>query len=231
MECPIICFLDKIGDTRTLCFVGIIVCMILVYLIFTRHDKKRAEEIKKSADLLNFTFASQQQELLNALSDFKLFGIGYSRKALNVLHGENENIEWTVFDYQYSLSSGRRSVTYTQTVAYTEIAGLSIPKFFIEAESFLHRLGDMIDQGDVNFEEFPVFSKKYILKADDEAAIRKFFTPEIIKFFESRNSAVTVEASGNKIIIYYLKVEVLSKELPSFIGDAAKIVKILAVNH
>lgn len=72
------------------------------------------------------------------------------------------------------------------------------PDFRIEREGFFDKyLGGQ----DINFDGFPIFSKRYLLKGTDEKAIRAFFNGDLIRFFEA-NTQFLVEAKGDKILIH-----------------------------
>jgi MFS superfamily sulfate permease-like transporter len=72
------------------------------------------------------------------------------------------------------------------------------PDFRMEKEGFFDKFfsGD-----DINFEKFPNFSKQYLLRGPDEAAIRAFFSEDLIRFFET-HSDFLVETKGDKILIH-----------------------------
>ncbi|MCP4650633.1 MAG: hypothetical protein GY853_11215 [PVC group bacterium] len=205
---------------------GTISLVVFACIFYAWLSKKQTEWQRNVLGRLGLVFVNHlREEMFEELKGFKLFNIGYAKKITYVLTGEMEGISWKIFDYQYSVKSGRRTATYIQTVAYTEFSGLSLPKFLIEPNSFLHKIGDVFKTNDIKLEAFPVFLKRYTLRGKDEVRIKKLFTPQIVDFFEKRNRAVTIEAEGSKIIIYYLKVKIPLPELKDIIVDEAGIVK------
>jgi len=60
---------------------------------------------------------------------------------------------------------------------------------------------------DIDFEISPGFSKKYLLRGPDDAAIRSVFTSRALIFFESE-PGLCVEADGRKLIVYRHSVRV-----------------------
>ena len=77
--------------------------------------------------------------------------------------------------------------------------------------------------GVVNFDNHPVFSKKYILKGEDEAAIRCVFKKEVLNFLEQKEKKINIEGEKNRIIYYRLGKRIKPMEYKSFIEDAMKI--------
>ena len=202
--------------------------IILVVMIAYRSEKKRREELKKSAGRMGFSFSpDSDNSLLSSLSALKLFSKGYGRKAYNIIKGEMDRIHWTVFDYRYTVGGGRSSTTYSQTVACAQVDS-DLPKFSLGAESFFHKLGDVLGYKDIDFKSSPVFSDRYLLKGPDEASVRKLFTPEILSFFANRGDIVNVEAAGNRIIIYRNNKKINPDGLRSFISEASKIARMFA---
>ncbi|MDX2304101.1 MAG: SulP family inorganic anion transporter [Microscillaceae bacterium] len=72
------------------------------------------------------------------------------------------------------------------------------PDFRIEKEGFWDKF---FGGSDINFEQYPVFSKKYLLRGADEQAIKAFFDEELIRFFEKHHDFL-VETKGDKILIH-----------------------------
>jgi hypothetical protein len=71
-------------------------------------------------------------------------------------------------------------------VTAIKIHGLpNFPKFFMMPETIIDRLTDLISSDDIDFDSHPKFSNQYILKGEDEGAIRHFFAPALLCFFES----------------------------------------------
>ena len=216
------------GVVEKFYFFAVVTIAIVLYFIFAGPGKHRADQIKKIADKLGFSFANPGKlEILDQLKELRIFQVAEDSQQIGLaLHKKTSTANWEIFDYQYSVCSGRRSATYIQTVACVTIKDLNLPHFFIEPESFLDRLGEKLKKKDIVFEEYPDFSKNYVLQADDEQEIKKLFTLDIIAFFENSKKALTIEVLGDKIVIYYLKTEVLPNELGSFFAEAEKIVKI-----
>jgi MFS superfamily sulfate permease-like transporter len=81
---------------------------------------------------------------------------------------------------------GARTTEEFQYVTAIKIHGLpNYPKFFMMPETIIDRLTDLISSDDIDFDTHPKFSNQYILKGEDEGAIRQFFTPALLSFFEN----------------------------------------------
>ena len=76
-----------------------------------------------------------------------------------------------------------------------------LPNFLAQTEGFEKKLLNIENHVDINFNEFPVFSYYYYLAGEDEAAIRAFFTPELITFFE-HHKGYNVSISEGAMFVY-----------------------------
>ena len=77
-----------------------------------------------------------------------------------------------VFDYRFTISTGKTSVTKEQTVFFMNSKELGLPDFYMKPEHFLHKIAAFLGFEDIDFEEFPGFSDQYHLKGEDEHYIR-----------------------------------------------------------
>ena len=61
----------------------------------------------------------------------------------------------------------------------------------------------MFGAKDIDFDNFPEFSKRYLLRGPDEQRIRDFFTNDTLRFFEQLKQKWSIEANGDRIVIYH----------------------------
>ncbi|TAG04047.1 MAG: SulP family inorganic anion transporter [Cytophagia bacterium] len=76
-----------------------------------------------------------------------------------------------------------------------------IPDFTLTQESFMSRVLQTVGYEDINFENSPDFSEKYLLKGEDEKNIRLFFNENLIRLLEI-NTNFNIEAVENRVLIY-----------------------------
>jgi len=75
-----------------------------------------------------------------------------------------------------------------------------VPVFVLDRENFVTSIYHLAGLHDINFEEFPDFSKRFYLNGTDEKAIREFFSPELVFFFES-HPFYHIESNGTHLMI------------------------------
>lgn len=76
-----------------------------------------------------------------------------------------------------------------------------IPKFTLELEGYIDKIKAFAGFNDINFDGYPVFSDKFLLKGPDEHTVRSLFSSELIEHLES-NPKYHVESNGSSIIVY-----------------------------
>jgi hypothetical protein len=88
-----------------------------------------------------------------------------------------------------------------QTVVYVRMPSGLLPKFIVKPQGIMHSIKRLVGFEDINFEEYPEFSSRYILHGESERRVRTLFSNRLIKFFESEPFLV-VETHRDGFIIF-----------------------------
>ncbi len=174
----------------------------LIILLVWQLEKRRTERFANVAIDLNLPFFPEGDEALQQnLEKFHLFSQGRSRRITNMLHGKTENVEVAIFDYRYTTGGGQNSHTYKQSVAYFCSDSLNLPDFEMRPENAFHKIGSAFGYQDIDFSSHPKFSGKYLLRGEDEGAVRELYQSSLLEFFESQDK-ISVEGQGTQILVY-----------------------------
>lgn len=114
---------------------------------------------------------------------FQLFQTGHSKQVGTVLTGQRGEVEWWLFDYQYTTGSGKNQSTHSHTVIGA-IPPFSMPWMSIRPQNFLDTIGAAIGVRDVQFES-EEFNKKYYVRASDERACFDLLHPQMLEWLLS----------------------------------------------
>jgi hypothetical protein len=151
---------------------------------------------------LGFEYLPQgDASLMVDLTGLPLFSQGRSKKITGLMRGRARDREVALFDYTYITGSGKHRHTWRQTVAGFRFDGPPLPKFVLRPEHLFHKLGSLFGYQDIDFDSHPAFSKRYLLRGDDEPAVRHAFTSEVLEFFEA-NPGLTVEGADGRLVVY-----------------------------
>jgi hypothetical protein len=146
-----------------------------------------------------------------------LFNQGSGRRFANIMTGNYGGFRLDIFDYRYTVGGGKSSQTWAQTVAvFTQ--NRQLPLFELRPEGFFDRVGDVFLHNDIDFDSYPVFSRRYLLRGPEQEKIRALFSSALIALFEglAAEDKWHVEGNGNSLIFYRSNVTVDEAQIVSF---------------
>jgi hypothetical protein len=165
----------------------------------------RQQRIKKVAVDNGWLYTKEEQVDSSELLDFNFFQSRPLEYKMNVIGGEFEmdGVDWEISDITFDEGAMLSKEVYKTTVQLVHLRQ-EIPSFVLEQEGIFDKLFDRvlsIDSRDIDFEKYPLFSKKLKLTGEDEEAIRELFTDDLIAFLESEE-IYHIESNGNALIIF-----------------------------
>ena len=191
------------------------------FAIYASHqyEKRRTEKMQALAAEIGLQFyPSGDPSLLNAIGELRLFDRGRRRKSTNMFRGQTEDVDLAIFGYQFTTGHGKNQRTHRQTVVSFQSPQLTLPEFELRPEHLFHRIGQAFGYQDIDFESHPVFSKRYLLRGPNEAAIRSLFNSHVLEFFEA-TQGVSLEAKDNRLIYYRSGKRIKPEEVRSFMEE------------
>ena len=212
---------------------GVLGLLISLFVINMQHraERRRIHNLRKVAKRLNFKFGLLESErFLKSLETFHLMSVGHPVRLSNLMHGKIEGTDIALFDFTHVIGYGNKSrkvhQTVHQTVIWLQRRGIRRTEFALCPEGFWSTAGSWLGHGDINFESHPTFSRIYLLRGDDESAIRELFNDDVLEFYENC-SGLTTEGSGNKLLFYRAGVRVDPDEIQPFLNDALRLLSLL----
>ncbi|MEM9215924.1 MAG: hypothetical protein AAGD25_16465 [Cyanobacteria bacterium P01_F01_bin.150] len=211
----------------TLHIIGIIILFVAGILLKTYLAQRRTNAVEAIALQLNLDFVGHgHQQIPSVVQSFNLFSRGRSRRVRNVLKGQNNGMAVFVFDYFYTTGSGKRKRTRCYTVAMLQVNRLTVPAFSLVPKTLFHTIGGWFGYQDINFEGYPLFSKRYLLRGSDEISIRQLFNHHVFSFYESKHSTCT-EGLGNTLIYYRTGGNLHPQEWAGLLAQAQDVARLL----
>jgi hypothetical protein len=202
---------------------GVIAIIVIALYINYLVEKKRTEGMKNVADELGFEFFPKGDgPLLTELSLFNLFTQGHSRRLYNLMRGDANNLEVDIFDYTYVTGSGKSSHTWNQTLVCFGMRDANLPSFSLRPETFWDKIGTWFGYQNINFDNNPVFSDKYLLRGRDEETVRGLFTDDVLAFFE-RQQGLSIEGYGHRLVFYRQSKRVNPENIRGFLEEGFKV--------
>jgi hypothetical protein len=205
--------------------IGVVLFFVALAAFMFYLDRKRSDKIQAVATRLGFTFRRKPTDADKALIvGCHIANSGHGHITSNVLEAaQADELRMTLFDHVYTIGYGKSSQQYNQTVTRMQSPVLNLPSFVLFPESFFSKIGKLFGGTDINFPEAPQFSKKYILRGPDEAAIRALFTPAVLQFFEGQERPLTIDAAGDTLFAHRTSKRAKPEELEAYVAEGKQI--------
>lgn len=219
------------GNTPWLAF-GIILLIVLpaisLAIAAVRKEKRRAADLKQTAESLGFEFvAKNNSDYLKSLKSLPLFArLGRRQKILNLMRGKSQSFEVTIFDHNYVVSAGEHSHTRRQSIICFESQVLALPEFTLGPKRFWDKVGNMLGRQTIEFDSHPIFAENYALRGSDPYAVRSVFTDPIVEYFE-QNVGYSAEGSANRLLLFKANKRVPPVETAAFLEDGLKALSLI----
>jgi hypothetical protein len=224
---------DTGGGFILIMLVALLIAAPVVALVI-RAEQKRRHNLQALADSLGFTFhlraTAEDDELMSDTRLEKkghgLFGNSGSIGSI-LTAPTTDDLRLVVFEFFYLENSGgdnNNSSTIYHTVARMDSPLLQLPKFMLEPASLLTKAKTLVGFKGVDFAEHPAFMSVYHLAGEHEPALRRIFTPPLIRYCEA-HPGLTIEGRGERLIVYRqqrLKAEILR----AFLDEAKKVLSL-----
>jgi hypothetical protein len=208
---------------------GLIILGLAAAIVTKLFDRKRTRQFEETARDLGLNFSKEVDSTFAEIQgSFDLLARGRSRRGRNMVFGEKGGTGVWVFDYRYTTGSGKHSRTHRQTVVCFRAEELQLPKFSLEAEGMMSRIGSkLFGMQDIDFDTHPAFSDKFLLRGESEALVRQAFTPEVLTFFEGQGKKLRVEGNGSYLLVYRASRRVKPADVGNFLQEGFGIFNVL----
>jgi hypothetical protein len=190
--------------------------------MLSKAEKQRMSDLKEFAASNQLKYSEKDTYGLRGyFADMKLFKYG-APKSYNLMERKRDDFEKSgLFDYHYTVSTGKSSYTYRQTVYFTIHDSLMLPSFSLFPEKWHHKIGKWFGMQDLNHLTYPEFSKNYILQGPQPEFVWKLFEdPRLIDHF-NKHLNWNIEGVGRFFVMYQINVIQPLKEMQKFLrtGD------------
>jgi len=207
---------------------GVFVLFLFVMGATILMERRRREAMQRVAAEIGMDFLADDQSVLNKdITRFHLFRRGRARRVRNVMMGLVADLQAYLFDYKYTVGGGRNARTFRHTVAAFHVPQRALPGFELRPESLFHKIGSALGFQDIDFPSHPAFSARYLLRGEDEAAIRDLFNDDVLRFFEQCPS-LCVEARADWIVVHRPGRRVAPDDIAGFLEEAFTVCTTLA---
>jgi hypothetical protein len=208
--------------------VTLLLLALAVAQVVRHTSQQRTEAIRHAAERLGWGY--REEVPLTAVPDlqrFELFRRGSSRKLRHLMTSPPAETRAVVFEYAYTVSSGKSTRTYRQTVFHAAMDTVNLPSFSLRPERFHHRLGSMLGYQDIDLPGHPEFSRMFLLRGEDEGAVRATFHDGVAAFL-ARRAGMCATGAGRELLYWRPGRRLPPEELPVFIAEGLELAGLVA---
>lgn len=150
--------------------------------LFQRSRWQRSLALVAVADELGLSFQEKAKpRFYEGLEDLEIFRSASGINAVNVLHGEIEDLRIAVMDCIVAAGEPGNAASFENTVFVLRNVSRRVPNFFLTPRDFLS--GALLGYArlvEVELPGQPKFNKRFLLQGNDEDAIVEIFTAALI---------------------------------------------------
>ena len=181
---------------------------------------QRKKRLRKIADDLGLIFIEDgNHALFSSISDFQLFSVGRKGKCSKMICGETDELTIGIFDYTYVAGSGESTKRYAQSVIALSSEQIAIPQFNLRPQRILDKLISVLGIKDIEFENYPEFSRIFFVQSNDEQGVRDFFDSEWIDFL-TRFKGFSIQGRDGALIFYKSNKKVHPNQIKEYLSKA-----------
>lgn len=165
----------------------------------------RQHDMKKLATDNEWTYRPEMEWETYYLENFHFFDSRPIEYKNNIISGTYEGgIDWELSDITFDEGALLATEVYHTTVQIIKLP-FAVPEFTLEAEGIFEKIFDSFKSlpkyRDIDFKLFRKFSNQFLLKGENEEAVRNFMTPEIINFLENEE-VYHIECNGKMLLVF-----------------------------
>ena len=156
-----------------------VVAVVLSYLA----AKKRLEAMAAYAAGRGWRFEAEQPLLVERFTG-PPFGLGFGRRAYNVLYGTHEGRDLVSFDYEYKTQTTDGKQTRTQVHRFSVLGlsmGIYMPPLSVDPENFLDRFVGRLTGNDIDLES-EEFNRAFTVSCPDRKFASDVLHPQMMEF-------------------------------------------------
>ncbi|HAA16655.1 MAG TPA: hypothetical protein DCE41_35080, partial [Cytophagales bacterium] len=184
------------------------VALILIYIAFQRDKSSSLSEQAPNFDM-EYQEKVHPQTFLDDHLNYQLYELGEKRSVSHVMEKQEGDTRIQVFDYHYEekkrylMDGGKGEATghFRQAVCRIVDPKMDLPDFLMRPEDLLENIWSFLDRTDIDFSQYPRFSKLYHLSGPEEAHIRRFFNDQLLYFLEDHPGWYLEGLAGEFILV------------------------------
>ena len=186
---------------------------------------KRQTTIETLTEEFSLNYNASNDKNVNFLENFMFFKTKQIDHIYNKISSKNESLN--LFDIEFSEGEFIAKEVVRTTMLHIKLED-EIATFTLDREGFLERIYAFAGYKDIPIQNHSDFSKRFYLLGDDADAVKKFFTDELVHFFES-NPYYHVESNGCSLLVFGKERLASVKEIKGLLDFGKRLKNVVAI--
>lgn len=180
-----------------------------IHQLFASRKQKMREQARRMGMVY---YPKAAEETVDHLRTFRFMGRGKRTRVKHVLYRTfpDQKAHVHLFDLSYYRGDNPKR----QTVFWIESNHLQLPDFFLRPEHYGHTVARFLGDRDIQFDRYPVFSRNYWVKGNQESEVRYLLHDDLLDYF-SRRPGWFMEGAGREFILFKHRKKWPAKQLNS----------------
>jgi hypothetical protein len=166
-----------------LIFAALLALAVAAVVVSYQAAKKRREAMATYAAGRGWRFEAEQPLLVDRFTG-PPFGLGFGRRAYNVLYGSHDGRDLVSFDYEYKTQTTNGKQTTTQVHRFSVLGlsmGIHMPPLSVDPENFLERFVGRLTGNDIDVES-EEFNRAFTVGCPDRKFASDVLHPQMMEF-------------------------------------------------
>ena len=188
-------------------WVLLLIALIVASRIGSKREKKFA--VSKNGFMAKYSFSEEGYIYSDVCKQGFLLidrasGSYGDYEVTNVLRKLIDNDEFFIFDFQYTPKHSDKSTAAklaTIRAVFIRVGDRNLPNFELLPETMFEKIKQLFGSSDIDFDGYPDFSKKYVLKSTEPGELKKCFPERLIQYLEGKDG-IFIEARKQCLLVY-----------------------------
>jgi len=186
---------------KPLIIVGFIALIVVLGVLGYISTRKRREAMATLAAKLGLCFdPGKDWDIARRYSFLDKLRVGSNRYAFNILSGNYQGHDVTIFDYHYRTGSGKNTQHHYISFFILHLLA-SFPEMVIGPEGIFSKMAQALGYDDIDFESYE-FSRKFCVRSRDKKFAYDVCNARMIEYLLS-NIDLTIEIEGEALAISF----------------------------
>ncbi len=209
----------------------VIAAFIFLFFTLSAYGKKRSEDFHRFARRKGMSFVKKSDlAALEQLNNLELIPDNRINTASNIIRGDVDGVSVMICDLHVTKATGNPTMsTYKtgQTVFILQRDQINLPFFIMYPAGFANKMLHTSGKKNIDFPSHPEFFRTYVLKSDDEIAVRKSFHDQALAFFVN-HGGLNIEGRRNRLLYFRRGTFIKPAELNAFLSESLTIFRMFA---